>query len=465
MNVQSRFRDLESPAGLAHARPKKARGRVLWFAFLIGIAAAAGAYYFYGPTGSTAGQPIIAAATRGDVEDVVTAVGNLQPLTSVDVGAQVTGQLKKFYVKIGDDVKQGQLLADIDSTVAAAKVDADTAQLQNYQAQLAEKQSNLALAQLQADRQGRLMADNATSQDAYDSAQAAFKAAEAQVKSVQAQINQSQSTLKADQANLGYSKIYAPVAGTVSAIPVKEGQTLNANQTAPLILTIADLSTMTVYTQVSEADVAKLRLGMEAYFTTLGNANRRYTGTLRQILPTPTVTNNVVLYTALFDVANPNKQLMTQMTAQVFFVRASAHDAVLLPVAALHFTGGGARGAADQGARAGRNGAVRNGAGQNGAGRRGGGRGGQVAGAAQFDQSGALRPQAATVTVVKDDGSSETRNVTVGVTDRVSAQIVSGLSEGEKVVAGIEEVATATAARTPPRPPAPVPGVGFGGFR
>ena len=219
----------------------------------------------------------------------------------------------------------------------------------------------------------------------------------------------------------------------------------------------------------------KLRLGMEAYFTTLGNANRRYTGILRQILPTPTVTNNVVLYTALFDVANPNKQLMTQMTAQVFFVRASAHDAVLLPVAALHFTAGGGRGTADQGAGAGRNGAGPNGAGQNGAGRngagggagrRGGGRG-QAAGAAQFDQSGALRPQPATVTVVKDDGSFETRDVTVGVTDRVNAQIVSGLSEGEKAVAGTQ-VAAATTARTPPRPAAAVPGVpvvGFGGGR
>jgi macrolide-specific efflux system membrane fusion protein len=254
------------------------------------------------------------------------------------------------------------------------------------------------------------------------------------------------------------------MAGTVSAIPAKQGQTLNANQSAPLILTISDLSTMTVYTQVSEADVAKLRLGMDAYFTTLGNGNRRYSGKLRQILPTPTVTNNVVLYTALFDVANPNKQLMTQMTAQVFFVRAAAQNAIIVPVAALHYTPGaqaGGRaaqappqGAADQAGRAGRGGA-------GGGGRRGGG--GRGAGGGGGDAEAGLRPRAATVTVVKDDGSQETRDVMVGVTDRVNAQIISGLEEGEQVIAG-QEIAARANARPAPRPAAPgIPGVG--GFR
>jgi membrane fusion protein, macrolide-specific efflux system len=463
MNVQSRIRDLDATA----ARPKVRKGwiarhRASAILLLLGIIALGGGYYWYTASNSAAGKPVVVAATRADVEDVVTAVGNLQPLTSVDVGAQVSGQLETLAVQIGDDVKKGQLLAEIDSSVAAAKVDADKAQLQNLQAQLAEKQAQFALAQLQADRQTRLMKDNATSQDALDSAEAAAKTAAAVVKSVQAQIQQSDSTLKADAATLSYSKIYAPMAGTVSAIPAKQGQTLNANQSAPLILTIADLSTMTVYTQVSEADVAKIRLGMDAYFTTLGSGNNRHTGKLRQILPTPTVTNNVVLYTALFDVANPNKQLMTQMTAQVFFVRAAAQNAVIVPVAALHYTPGaqaGGRaaqgpqqGAADQAGRAGRGG-----------GGGGGRRGGRGAGGGGGDTETGLRPRAATVTVVKDDGSQETRDVMVGVTDRVNAQIISGLEEGEQVIAG-QEIATRTAPRAAPRPPAPgIPGVG--GFR
>jgi macrolide-specific efflux system membrane fusion protein len=465
MNVQSPIRDLDATA----ARPKARKGwiarhRASAILLLLGLIALGGGYYWYTASSNAAGKPVVVAATRADVEDVVTAVGNLQPLTSVDVGAQVTGQLETLHVQIGDDVQKGQLLAEIDSSVAAAKVDADNAQLLNYQAQLAEKQSSLALAQLQADRQARLMKDNATSQDAFDTAEAAAKSAAAQVKSVQAQIQQSDSTLKADKATLSYSKIYAPMAGTVSAIPAKQGQTLNANQSAPLILTISDLSTMTVYTQVSEADVAKLRLGMDAYFTTLGNGNRRYSGKLRQILPTPTVTNNVVLYTALFDVANPNKQLMTQMTAQVFFVRAAAQNAIIVPVAALHYTPGaqaGGRaaqapqqGAADQAGRAGRGGG-------GGGGRRGGG--GRGAGGGGGDAEAGLRPRAATVTVVKDDGSQETRDVMVGVTDRVNAQIISGLEEGEQVIAG-QEIAARANARPAPRPAAPgIPGVG--GFR
>ena len=465
MNVQSRIRDLDATA----ARPKARKGwiarhRALGIALLLGLIALGGGYYWYVAGSTAAGKPVIVAATRADVEDVVTAVGNLQPLTSVDVGAQVSGQLEALHVQIGDDVQKGQLLAEIDSSVAAAKVDADNAQLQNLQAQLAEKQAQLALAQLQADRQTRLLKDNATSQDAFDSAEAAAKSAIAVVKSVQAQIQQSESTLKADTATLSYSKIYAPMAGTVSAIPAKQGQTLNANQSAPLILTIADLSTMTVFTQVSEADVAKLRLGMDAYFTTLGNGNRRYTGKLRQILPTPTVTNNVVLYTALFDVANPNKQLMTQMTAQVFFVRAAAQNAIIVPVAALHYTpgaqaGGRAQaqqqGATDQAARAGRGG---------GGGGGGGRRGGRGAGGGGNEAEAGLRPRAATVNVVKDDGSQETRDVMVGVTDRVNAQIISGLEEGEQVVAGQEVAATRGARPGAPRPGQPgIPGVG--GFR
>jgi macrolide-specific efflux system membrane fusion protein len=429
MNIQQRLQDRKPEPSVG--QPSPIPPRLLRKGFLRRhalVLSAAGALLLLGlgyeaffAADSSAPQPLIVTAGRGDVEDLVTALGSLQPLTSVDVGAQVSGQLTKISVQIGDEVEKGQDLAEIDAKIASAKVDADNAQLQNYQAQLAEKKSNLALAKLQAERQQRLLADNATSQDAYDSAQAAYQAAGAQVKSVSAQINQTQSTLKADQANLSYTKIVAPVAGTISNIVAKQGQTLNANQTTPTILTIADLKTMTVYTQVSEADVPKLDIGMEAYFTTLGNPNKRYRGKLRQILPTPTVVNNVVLYTALFDVENDG-QLMPQMSAQVFFVRASSEDAVTVPVTALRYTRErGARGQ-NQGQNQSQN------QGQN-----------PAAPAGQPAQPTTGRP--ATVTVVKDDGSMETRDVTVGVTDRVTAAILSGLKEGERVVASNPEPA------------------------
>jgi membrane fusion protein, macrolide-specific efflux system len=420
MNIQQRLHDRKPPPSVEPsvqaATPLKRRRNfvrrhalTLSAAGVILLAALGYAAFFVG--GTSGPQALVVTASRGDVEDLVTALGTLQPYTSVDIGAQVSGQLIKLSVQIGDMVEQGQGLAEIDAKIASAKVDADQAQLLNLQAQLSDKQSNLALARVQADRQTRLLQDNATSQDAYDSAQAALRSAEAQVKSVSAQIQQSSSTLKADQANLSYTKIVAPVSGTVSNIVAKQGQTLNANQTTPTIMTIADLKTMTVYTQVSEADVPKLDIGMEAFFTTLGNPTKRYTGKLRQILPTPTVVNNVVLYTALFDVTNDGA-LMPQMSAQVFFVRASAHDVVTVPMAAVQFgRGGGARGRG-----------------------RGQGQGRQSGEASTAAGENSGRP--ATVTVVREDGSTETRDVVAGVSDRVTAAILSGLNEGEQVVAG-----------------------------
>lgn len=383
-------------------------------ASLIVTAGLAAAYVAYSWNTVTSGSPIVVAATRGDVETLVTAMGTLQPLNTVDVGAQVSGQLKTLFVKIGDNTRKGDLVAEIDSTVAAAKVDADKAQLQNFRAQLLDKQSAQMLAAAQAGRQTRLKSEGATSQDSYDIAQSARRSGEAQVKAVQAQITQANSTLKADQATLGYARIYAPMTGTVTAIPAKEGQTLNANQQAPTILTISDLATMTVYTQVSEADVPKLRTGMDAYFTTLGNAARRYPGKLRQILPTPTVVNNVVLYTALFDVDNPDKNLMSQMTAQVFFVLGAAHNVVTVPVAALKYAD------APQP---------------------------RLAGRPRGPRNAGTRRRTATVTVISPSGADEVRNVVVGVTNRVDAEIVSGLAPGEKIIAGTLAAASVRSAR------------------
>lgn len=273
--------------------------------------------------------------TLGDVEDTVSAVGMLQPLTYVDVGTQVSGQLRTINVDFGQRVEQGQLLAQIDPTIYEARVSADIANLQALRAQKTDKQVQLGLAERQFERQKNLLAGRATSQDAYDSAEAGRRSLQAQIAVLDAQIQQGESTLKSDQASLSYTKIYAPMTGTVVDITARQGQTLNANQSAPIVLRIADLDTMTVKTQVSEADVPKLNLGMTAYFTTLGQPDKRREGKLRQILPTPEVVNNVVLYSALFDVANPDKDLLTQMSAQVFFVISRAENLPVVPMAAL----------------------------------------------------------------------------------------------------------------------------------
>jgi len=380
---------------------------------------AGGGYYawqtWFAQDGS-ANSLLTAVVTRGNLEDTVTATGTLQPKNFVDVGTQVSGQLKKVLVDIGAVVKTGQLLAEIDPSVYQAKVDGDRAQLLNQRAQLADKQAQLALADLQLTRQQNLTREDATTADALQSAEATRKSALAQLDSIKAQMQQTESSLRGDEASLGYTKIYAPIAGPVVSQAAKQGQTLNANQQAPIIMRIADLSTMTVQAQVSEADVPKLHVGMDVYFTTLGGDNRRFYGKLRQIPPTPTVVNNVVLYDALFDVENPNQALMTQMTAQVFFVASSAKDTVLVPLTAL-------RPVAAEGRT----------------------RGPRASGADPRNQFANGR---ALVSVVDTDGNVADREVKVGVMNRVSAQIVAGLEPGEKVVIGTRTPAPAARAQT-----------------
>ena len=360
---------------------------------------------------------------RGDIEDVVTATGTLQPRDYVDVGAQVSGQLRKIHVEVGDTVNAGDLLAEIDPTVYRARVDASRAQLKNLRAQLKDREAQLALAQIQLRRQRALMAEDATTKESLQTAEASAKSAEAQLEAVRAQIEQIESTLRGDEASLQYARILSPMAGTVVSITARQGQTLNTNQQAPVVMRIADLSTMTVQTQVSEADVSRLKLGMEAYFTTLGGSGKRWQGKLEKIEPTPTVTNNVVLYNALFDVLNPDGLLMTQMTAQVFFIVSQAKDVLLVPMAAL--TQGAPR--APQLSPPASPG--------NGSGR------GMGAGAGQGRSGGAAAastgPRQGTVKVADERGGVQERKVELGVSNRVQTQVLSGLAEGERVVSGL----------------------------
>lgn len=408
---------------LAHTGWALARRHIVLAGALL-VLVVTGLTYLVFSTGSGADATYTTAAVeRGNIEDTVTALGNLQPHEYVDVGAQASGQLMKLDVNLGDEVKQGQLIAEIDPRVLSAKVETDKSNLANLMAQLSDKQAQLALAQANFSRQQRLMKAEATSKSDYDAALQALRSAGAETKALDAQIAAAQSQLDGDEITLGYTRIYAPMSGTVVSITAKQGQMLNANQQAPLILRIADLSIMEVDTQVSEADVPKLRVGMPAYFTTLGEPNKRWTGTLTQIQPTPDVVNNVVLYTATFDVKNPSNQLMTQMTAQVFFVVASAENAVIVPVAALH------RWSVDETATVGGTKAEP-----------------QAAGHRRAHRKPHTRPEGLPegakrywVSVMAADGRIEQRPVWVGVSNRVSAEVLSGVTPGEEVVVGTKD--------------------------
>jgi macrolide-specific efflux system membrane fusion protein len=431
----------------ARGSAPKSRRRVRIGVALFALAALVAGYWgwsAWSSPGASATQYVTAVAQRGNLEDAVTATGTLQPRDYVDVGTQVSGQLKKLHVEVGSQVKAGQMLAEIDPTLYRSRVDADRAQLLNLRAQLTDRQAQLALAEQQFSRQTNLMREQATTRDALQTAEANLASAKAQIDVLNAQIQQASSTLRGDEASLSYTRIYAPMNGTVVSQNAKQGQTLNANQQAPIIVRIADLSTMTVQSQVSEADVARLKVGMDVYFTTLGEPERRWYGTLRQINPTPEIVNNVVLYNALFDVANSDGALMTQMTAQIFFVVAQAQDALIVPLSALRPAEAGPRGSSARAPRS---------AAQPKDGTRPAGASQPAARAARNPESPsvqdprtAFRDGRARVRVLAGDGAIAWRDVQVGVMNRVSAQIVSGLEAGERVVTGQRSAAPPAAA-------------------
>ena len=446
---------------------------------LLALAIAAGGWWAWKAWGNSttkADELIFATVQRGDIEDLVGATGSLQPRDYVDVGAQVSGQLKKLHVDVGTEVKEGQLLAEIDAEQSAARVDANRASLRAQQATMVERQVNLEKAERDLQRQKNLMAEEATTTEQVQNADTAVRAARTQINTLKAQIEEQQASMRVEEANLKFTKIYAPMSGTVISVTAKQGQTLNANQSAPTLLRIADLSTMTVQTQVGEADVAKLRQGMSSYFTTLGSPGRRFYGTLRKIEPTPTVTNNVVLYNALFDVPNPNKVLMPQMTAQVFFVVAEARDVLTVPVSALTFqrpqrtqtataaplddVPDSAPKSTTAPAKSSEQSTDRP-------------RGDRARGMRRESTSGATATPRGAIVKVAPAADSTTvveREVTVGVASRVNAEILSGLNEGERIVAGIKvpeapRAAAQTKAATPAFGPAGATGapVGAGG--
>ena len=406
------------------------RGRKLWIVAIVLLLCGAGSWYYWQSNSQqeTTNQPLIATVQIGNIENTITAAGSLQPFDFVDVGAQVNGILETLHVDIGDVVEEGQLLAEIDARIQLARVEASRASIEALEAQIAARNASLALARANARRQERLRDADATSELDYDNAINNLASAEAGLIQLEKQIIQSKASLESDETQLEFSRIYAPSAGTVVSLDMNEGRTINANQQAPTILRIADLTTMTVETEISEADISSIRKGMPVYFTTLGGGSRRWYSTVRQILPTPIVENNVVLYTGLFDIDNSDGSLLSDMTAQVYFVTSSAENVPTVPVGALTFIDQPGAGGFPGAGAAGRPAAF-GGAG-NAAGRPG-------PGAGRGNPQAAPARRLATVRVVTSNGNLEEREIMVGVTSRIAAEVISGLEVGDEVVAGI----------------------------
>lgn len=362
----------------------------------------AGACHFMGDKADENVRTVV--VTRGDLQKTVTAVGALQPRDYVDVGTQVSGRVVKVHPEIGDRVAKGDLIAQIDATVYESTVRKDRANLDNLKAQLQQQQAQLALAQTQLKRNTDMLQSHAVSQTTVDEADAQAKVAAATVAATRAQIKAAEATLEGDLANLGYTKIYAPLDGTVVSQTTLEGQTVNAVQSAPIIVQVANLDVMTVWAQVAEADVSRIKVGMPAYFTTLGSPDRKWRGTVRAVQPTPETVNDVVLYNVLIDVDNKEGALLPSMTVQVFFVLDEAKNVALAPLSALQ------------------------------ANREGG--------------AGAYRAR------VQTPSGAVERDVKVGLTNRSTAQIVSGLDAGDRLI--VANTTTGGAgARDMPRLPGP----------
>lgn len=292
-----------------------------------------GLVWVFSGDGEQAAKDALNTATvgRSTIEAVVTAQGKLEPKEYVDVGAEVSGQIKKLNVDYGSIVKQGALIAEIDPASYEAAVKGDEARIKQLEAQLAQQEAAVKQAEQKRDRNKTLYDTKAVSLEVYQDAMTALKVANAQYLSLEAQMEEAQSILEGDQADLDRTKIYAPMDGTIVSLSIKEGQTINANQTTPVIGQVAKLDVMTVRAQVAEADISKLTPAMPVYFTTLGSQGRKWNGTVRQILPSPETVNDVVLYNVLADVDNKDGQLMTGMTTQLFFVQGKAENALVVP--------------------------------------------------------------------------------------------------------------------------------------
>lgn len=286
---------------------------------------------------------ITAEVVQQDLESNVLATGTLEASKLVSVGAQVSGQVKKLYVQLGEHVKQGQLIAHIDSVQQENALKTAEANLQSLQSQLSAKQVNLEKLRAEYQRQKAMFEQDATSQAEVETALANLKTAQAEMKTIQSQMQQSRLSIATAKENVAYTRIVAPTDGTVVAVITEEGQTMNANQSAPTIVKLAKLDTMTIKAEISEADVMKVEQGQKVYFTTLGSDKKHY-ATLRQVEPAPksiksdsttTSSNTAIYYNALFDVPNEDGKLRIDMTAQVYIVLNEAKNALTIPVAGL----------------------------------------------------------------------------------------------------------------------------------
>ena len=291
-------------------------------------------------------------AKKGSFSKKVDATGEIFATELIDVGAQVSGQIKKLYVKLGDQVKKGDMIASIDSSTQQNSIDNKEAQLAIYKAQLESAKVALNIAKTQFDRENALFAKNATSKQEFESAKNTFSSNSAKIKELEAQIKQTNIELSTAKINLGYTKITAPRDGTVVSVQVEEGQTVNANQTTPTIVNIADLSHVKMKMQIAEGDITKIKVGTPVEYSILSEPTKKFQTTVSSIDPGLTTlsdgsygssssskssysssssSSSAVYYYAQSIVDNKDGILRIGMTTQNELLIANVEDAIIAP--------------------------------------------------------------------------------------------------------------------------------------
>lgn len=373
---------------------KKARRYVLSLALLL-LIAAAGAWFFRDWFAPKPPVFVTVPVEKRDIQETVSSTGVLNAYKQVDVGAQVSGQLQSLKVSLGDAVKKGQLLAVIDPSVKENDLKDAEAELDNVQAQKRSKQAVLKQYELEYKRQQKMSRSDAAAQSDLESARASLDSTKADIEALDAQITQAKISVDTAKTNLSYTQILAPMDGVVVAVEADEGQTLVSTQSAPTILILANLDTMTVKAEISEADVIKVKPQMPVYFSVLGDPDTRYTAKLRSVDPAPesitdddtsatTISSSATYYNGQFDVPNPEHKLRIFMTAQVSIVLGEAKEALAIPLSVL----------------------------------------GDSKGQGRYEVR------------VLDHGHPEDRVIKTGLKDNIYVQVLDGLEQGDQVVVG-----------------------------
>lgn len=382
---------------------KSSKIKLLGAAVAAALLAGIGSYYAF--SDDTPAYMTVQPQKR-DIKNQVFATGTLAGKVEVEVGAQVSGQIQKLYVKKGDEVKTGDLLCEIDPQIQENNLRTAQAQEKLIEAQIKAKQAELARNKLEYQRQQNLIKNDATSKQELELARADYQVSEADLQALEAQYEQAVISVDDAKTNLGYTQIRAPMDGTIYAIPVEEGQTVNANQTTPTILKMAKLDVMTVETEISEADVVKVKPGLKSTFTILGLQNHDFDAALVSIDPAPasaetssssssstSSSTEAVYYNALLDVDNPDGLLRIDMTANVTITIDERSDVLAIPLTALRSD--------------------------------------------DYQGSGS-------VYVVDKNGTVTEQQLSLGLRDEQFIEVISGLDLNSKVVIG-EDVATAEA--------------------